>query len=40
MPNLNQVNLIGNCTRDPELRYTPKGLVFLLSRACARRAAG
>jgi single-strand DNA-binding protein len=25
MPNLNQVNLIGNCTRDPELRYTPKG---------------
>ncbi len=25
MPNLNQVNLIGNLTRDPELRVTPKG---------------
>lgn len=25
MPSLNQVNLIGNLTRDPELRYTPKG---------------
>lgn len=25
MPNLNQVNLIGHLTRDPELRYTPKG---------------
>lgn len=25
MPNLNQVNLMGNLTRDPELKYTPKG---------------
>lgn len=25
MANLNQVNLIGNLTRDPELRVTPKG---------------
>jgi single-strand DNA-binding protein len=25
MPNLNQVNIIGHLTRDPELRYTPKG---------------
>lgn len=25
MPNLNQVNLIGHLTREPELRYTPKG---------------
>jgi len=25
MPNLNQVNLIGHLTRDPEIRYTPKG---------------
>lgn len=25
MPNLNQVFLIGNLTRDPELRVTPKG---------------
>jgi single-strand DNA-binding protein len=25
MANLNRVHLIGNVTRDPELRYTPKG---------------
>jgi single-strand DNA-binding protein len=25
MPNLNQVNIIGHLTRDPEVRYTPKG---------------
>jgi single-strand DNA-binding protein len=25
MPNLNRVLLIGNLTRDPEVRYTPKG---------------
>lgn len=25
MPNLNQVNLIGHLTREPEVRYTPKG---------------
>jgi single-strand DNA-binding protein len=25
MANLNKVMLIGNCTRDPEIRYTPKG---------------
>jgi single-strand DNA-binding protein len=25
MPNLNRVFLIGNLTRDPEVRYTPKG---------------
>jgi single-strand DNA-binding protein len=25
MANLNRVLLIGNVTRDPELRYTPKG---------------
>lgn len=25
MPNLNKVMLIGNLTRDPELRHTPKG---------------
>ena len=25
MPNLNQVHLMGNLTRDPECRYTPKG---------------
>ena len=25
MPNLNKVMLIGNITRDPEVRYTPKG---------------
>jgi single-strand DNA-binding protein len=26
MANLNRVLLIGNVTRDPELRYTPKGI--------------
>ena len=26
MPNLNKVMLMGNLTRDPELRYTPKGM--------------
>ena len=26
MPSLNKVMLMGNLTRDPELRYTPKGL--------------
>jgi single-strand DNA-binding protein len=25
MPNLNEVRLMGNLTRDPEVRYTPKG---------------
>ena len=25
MPSLNKCHLIGNLTRDPELRYTPKG---------------
>lgn len=25
MANLNKVMLIGNCTRDPELKFTPKG---------------
>jgi single-strand DNA-binding protein len=25
MPNLNKVMLIGNLTRDPEVKYTPKG---------------
>ena len=26
MPSLNKVMLMGNITRDPELRYTPKGM--------------
>jgi single-strand DNA-binding protein len=26
MPSFNQVNLMGNLTRDPELRYTPQGI--------------
>lgn len=38
MPNLNQVNLIGHITRDPELRYTPKGTaVATLSLAVNRQ---
>jgi len=28
MPNLNKVLLIGNLTRDPELRFTPSGLAI------------
>ncbi|MBM3835044.1 MAG: single-stranded DNA-binding protein [Verrucomicrobia bacterium] len=28
MPSYNKVILIGNLTRDPELRYTPKGLAI------------
>jgi single-strand DNA-binding protein len=31
MANLNSVMLIGNVTRDPEIRYTPKGTGFSLS---------
>lgn len=26
MPNLNKVQLMGNLTRDPEIKYTPKGM--------------
>ena len=26
MPSFNQVTLMGNLTRDPELRYTPQGV--------------
>ncbi len=29
MPNLNQVSLMGNLTRDPEMKYTPKGTAIL-----------
>jgi single-strand DNA-binding protein len=29
MPSLNKVMLIGNCTRDPEIKSTPKGLVIV-----------
>ena len=28
MANLNKVTLIGNLTRDPELKYTPKGMAI------------
>jgi single-strand DNA-binding protein len=28
MPNLNKVMLMGNLTRDPELKYTPKGMAI------------
>lgn len=38
MPSFNQVTLIGNLTRDPELRYTAKGMaVARLSLAVNRR---
>ena len=29
MPNLNRVMLMGNLTRDPETKYTPKGLAIV-----------
>ena len=29
MPNYNKVTLIGNVTRDPELKYTPKGTAMV-----------
>ncbi|HWC60862.1 MAG TPA: single-stranded DNA-binding protein [Verrucomicrobiae bacterium] len=29
MPSFNQIILVGNLTRDPELRYTPKGKAVL-----------
>lgn len=29
MPNLNKVMLMGNLTRDPELKYTPKGTALV-----------
>jgi len=29
MPNLNSVQLMGNLTRDPELKYTPKGTAIV-----------
>ena len=38
MANLNKVMLIGNCTRDPEIRYTPKGTALVdLGLAVNRR---
>jgi len=39
MPNYNKVILLGNLTRDPELRYTPSGLAVAdLSLAVNRRS--
>jgi single-strand DNA-binding protein len=41
MPTLNKVYLIGNMTRDPELRHTPKGTpVVDLSLAINRVTGG
>ncbi len=38
MPSLNKVTLIGNLTRDPEMRYTPKGTaVAEITLACNRK---
>jgi len=37
MPSLNKVMLIGNLTRDPEIRYTPKGTAVTdIGLACNR----
>lgn len=41
MPNLNRVQLMGNLTRDPEVRYTPKGTAVTdLSLAINRSFSG
>ncbi|HEY3761971.1 MAG TPA: single-stranded DNA-binding protein [Verrucomicrobiae bacterium] len=38
MPSFNKVILAGNLTRDPELRYTPKGMAIArLGIACNRK---
>lgn len=37
MANLNRVFLIGNLTRDPELRYTPQGTAVLNLRLAVNR---
>lgn len=29
MPNFNKVIIVGNCTKDPEIRYTPKGTALV-----------
>ena len=38
MVNLNKVFLIGNLTRDPELRYTPQGTAVSTVRIAANRS--
>ena len=37
MASLNKVFLIGNLTRDPELRYTPSGVAVVNLRLAANR---
>ena len=38
MANFNKVILMGNLTRDPELRYTPKGTAIARLGLCVRTA--
>ncbi len=38
MVNLNKVFLVGNLTRDPELRYTPQGTAVTTLRIAANRS--
>ncbi|MDD3295844.1 MAG: single-stranded DNA-binding protein [Candidatus Omnitrophica bacterium] len=38
MVNLNKVFLVGNLTRDPELRYTPQGTAVTTLRMAANRS--
>ena len=38
MVNLNKVFLVGNLTRDPELRYTPQGTAVATLRLAANRS--
>jgi single-strand DNA-binding protein len=38
MPNLNKVMLMGNLTRDPEIKYTPKGTAIAVFAIATNRA--
>ena len=38
MPNLNKVMLMGNLTRDPEIKYTPKGTAIAVFSIATNRA--
>jgi single-strand DNA-binding protein len=37
MPNLNKVMIMGNLTRDPEIKYTPKGLAIAVFGVAVNR---
>jgi single-strand DNA-binding protein len=37
MPNLNKVMIMGNLTRDPEIKYTPKGMAIAVFGVAVNR---